>query len=191
MCEWNSASTALVDNNLNGTIPNDIGLLGMLEVLALRSNRLTGSIPIKIKNITSLKILDLQHNLIDEFPASLPQTLKILQLSSNKMVGMRPKEVFTNLLILQVIDFSRCNLTCNFPDNIKYLTSLEILNMEENTLGDKIPTEVGLLKKLKQLKLSTNYLDESIPSEIGQCKKLITLELSSNTLGKSTRVSVK
>jgi Leucine-rich repeat (LRR) protein len=75
---------ALVDNNLNGTIPHDIGLLGTFEVLSLRSNRLKGSIPIEIKNITSLKILDLQQSLIGEFPDSLPPTLKVLQLSGNK-----------------------------------------------------------------------------------------------------------
>jgi hypothetical protein len=122
---------ALVENNLNGTISNDIGLIGTLKVLALRSNRLTGSVPFKIKSITSLKSLDLQHNLIDEFPTSLPQTMKVLQLSSSKTVGMRPKEVFINLSIMEILDVSRCNLTCDTPDNIKYL--IDILGLWKET----------------------------------------------------------
>jgi hypothetical protein len=172
---------SLKGNNLNGSIPVDIGLLNSLEVLELSSNRLTGSVPTEIKNITSLKILDLQQNSIGPFPESLPLMLTMLQLSENKMDGMLPKDILTDLTMLESLDVSSCNLTCDIPDSIKNLTSLEILNLENNALGGMIPTEVGLLKNLKQLKISVNSLDGSIPSEIGQCMSLTTLELSDNT----------
>jgi len=56
----NVVELAIGYNNLTGTIPAEIGVLGALEVLWLTSNReLTGSIPPELGNLGSLRRLDL------------------------------------------------------------------------------------------------------------------------------------
>jgi hypothetical protein len=60
---------SLESNNLNGSLPNDMGLLSSLEELVLSSNELRGSIPMEIENLPSLIILHLGNN---NFENSIP-----------------------------------------------------------------------------------------------------------------------
>ena len=72
VCEWNDKTSGvfcndnkqvskilLPENNLNGTIPHDIGLLSHMEILNLTKNTLSGSIPVSIGIMSSLKSIDL------------------------------------------------------------------------------------------------------------------------------------
>ncbi|KAJ4909443.1 Tyrosine-sulfated glycopeptide receptor 1 [Raphanus sativus] len=49
-------------NNLNGTIPVEIGQLKVLLVLELQGNNFTGTIPDELSNLTNLERLDLSSN---------------------------------------------------------------------------------------------------------------------------------
>tara|TARA_Y100000591_G_scaffold317476_1_gene327229 strand:+ start:784 stop:1110 length:327 start_codon:yes stop_codon:yes gene_type:complete len=52
----------LVDNQLTGSIPPEIGNLNDLTSLYLRNNQLTGSIPSEISNLINLNTLFLSSN---------------------------------------------------------------------------------------------------------------------------------
>lgn len=59
-------------NNLQGTLPSEIGYLTKLEVLYLARNKLQGTIPTEIGKLTALTYLGLQHN---SFHGSFPSSV--------------------------------------------------------------------------------------------------------------------
>uniref|UniRef100_A0A7N2M7E2 Leucine-rich repeat-containing N-terminal plant-type domain-containing protein n=1 Tax=Quercus lobata TaxID=97700 RepID=A0A7N2M7E2_QUELO len=91
-------------NNLNGTIPEEIGELKSLRLLNFSHNALTGYIPPSLGNLTQLESLDLSsNNLRGEIPVQLADSLtflSFLNLSFNQLVGPIPQgkqfATFTN-----------------------------------------------------------------------------------------------
>nr|POF00853.1 receptor-like protein 12 [Quercus suber] len=91
-------------NNLNGTIPEEIGELKSLRLLNFSHNALTGNIPPSLGNLTQLESLDLSsNNLTGEIPVQLADSLtflSFLKLSFNQLVGPIPQgrqfATFTN-----------------------------------------------------------------------------------------------
>jgi len=62
----------LLNNQLTGSIPPEIGNLTNLIILSLNSNQLTGSIPPEIGNLTNLEGLWLQSN---QFTGEIPESI--------------------------------------------------------------------------------------------------------------------
>ena len=83
----------LMDNNLNGFLPPEIGTLGT-RFLDLSFNNLSGSIPPEMGNMPKLDSLGLAHNaLTGEIPEELVDTTRYyydFDLSHNKLIGMIP-----------------------------------------------------------------------------------------------------
>ncbi|KAJ4792361.1 Leucine-rich receptor-like protein kinase family protein [Rhynchospora pubera] len=80
-------------NQLNGTIPEDIGRLIMLFVLDLSQNNISGPIPDSLGNLTNLQTLDLsRNNLSGIIPASLGQLhfLATFSVAFNNLFGPIP-----------------------------------------------------------------------------------------------------
>ena len=73
-----------------------------------------------------------------------------------------------------------CNLSGKIPPEIKYLSELEALQLNNNIVGE-LPRELFELKKLKSLVLMTNWLSGEIPEEIGNLTNLKELELDQNS----------
>ncbi len=78
------------------------------------------------------------------------------------------------------LDLSGQGLT-KAPDSIFNQTSLEELNLSNNSIGGALQSQVGNLKKLKILNLSNNKFT-GVPAEVGQLKNLEILNLSNNQL---------
>ena len=198
-------------NQLNGTIPLELGKLTFLEVLGLYGNRLSGTIPSELGKLTNLKGLYLWNN---ELNGSIPSALgnlvnlTVLRLSDNELSGTIPSELgnLTNLTWLDLggnelsgpippklghlanltmLDFGGNRLSGTMPLELGNLTSLERLSLSKNQLSGTIPLELGNLTNLESLTLSENQLRGTIPSELGKLTKLGWLLLSDNELSGS------
>ena len=79
-----------------------------------------------------------------------------LRLPKNNLQGTLPREIFSGLHDLVVIE------------------------LQENALVGKLYTEIGNLKRLEYLKLESNFLDGEIPAEIGLLEDLEHIQLGYN-----------
>ncbi len=181
----------LRQNNLQGTIPPEIGDLEYLEILALNSqegqqenaNNLSGELPDVFENFTSLIFIDLSRN---NFEDTIPGTilglpnLRTLFLSRNNFSGEIPP--ITGLDNLERFNVSGNNLTGPIPDEIFNLAALRQLNLGHNNFTGPIPNEIGDLVNLTELSLENNDLVGEIPEQIGDLGELTVLDLSRNAL---------
>lgn len=151
---------SLVNNNLIGHIPADIGNLSELITLHLESNRLVGQIPPEIGDLSNLEYLDL---------------------SASDLSGSIPPEI-GNLTQLTILNLSQNKLTGSLPTEIGSLSSLNDLNLFSNKFSGSIPNEIGNTTNLVSLVLAGNGLTGSIPPEIGNLTQLTILNLSQNKL---------
>jgi len=129
----------LNSNNLDGTLPYEIGYLTNLNTLNLYENNLSGTLPIAIGWLQNLEILNVRNNsLSGTLPDDLYNLGKItsLNLSKNQFEGA----ISSNIVLLNsaiVLDFSNNNF----------------LNMNEITL-----TPSNSLPNLQLLSVANNYL---------------------------------
>lgn len=151
------AELSFFQNNLTGTIPEDISKLTELEVLVLSYNSLT-EMPEAICKLYSLRKLYLQSHASvgKEFSGVIPESLGNLQ----------------NLEVLVLDgDFS------NIPEVIGGLSHLEELEISVRDQVHNIPESIGNLTNLKKLTLSGDKFT-SIPDQVGNLSKLISLSLN-------------
>ena len=105
----------LSENELNGTIPSELGNLTYLETLNLSENQLRGTIPPELGNLTNLAVL----NLFD-----------------NRLSGTIPSELgnLSNLGSLTLFDN---NLRGTIPSNLAKLNNLRWLLLWSNSWMDR------------------------------------------------------
>ena len=180
----NTIELNLLENELTGNIPPEIGILTNLTGLFLSYNYLRGEIPSEIGNLINLTELHLGHNSLQgEIPPEIGNlgNLTYLSLWDNELTGEIPPEIgnLSNLTYLSLWDNE---LTGNIPPEIGNLTSLIFLSISENKINGQIPLELGNLIHLNSLGLFNNELTGSIPSEIGNLTDLTYLGLFNNEL---------
>ncbi|KAK7848970.1 putative leucine-rich repeat receptor-like protein kinase [Quercus suber] len=174
----------LHDNQLSGSIPQELGMLSSLSDLALSSNNLTGVIPASFGNLSDLTTLYLYEN---QLSSSIPQELGMLsslsdlELSSNNLTGVIPTS-FGNLSNLTTLYLYENQLSGSIPQELGMLSSLSKLEFSSNSLTGVIPASLGNLRNLTTLYLYENQLSGSIPQELGMLSSLSDLALSSNNL---------
>ncbi len=174
----------LSDNQLTGKILPELSNLSNLKSLDLRDNQLTGAIPEDVGNLVNLETLDLYNNqLTGETPAELGSlsNLKFLSLFDNQLTGAIPREL-GNLSNLIDLSLNGNQLTGLIPSEFSSLAQLTFLNLSANKLTGLIPLELGNLPNLVYLSLALNQLTGSIPLELGNLFQLQTLHLSENQL---------
>jgi hypothetical protein len=120
-------------NNLQGSIPTDIGLLQFLLTLNLSKNQLEGEIPPSIKNL--------------EF-------LQELYLDTNELSGELQNVDFKLFTNMNTMDLSFNELSGPIPDSIWSMTSLERLILDENSLTGSISGSIGNVQSLGKKLLS-------------------------------------
>ena len=159
--EWHGVTTDedgrvirfnLPSNNLDGSIPPELGNLLSLQFLVLGHNRLSSGIPPELGNLASLQFLVLGHNhLSGEIPSELGSltNLSRLGLCTNQLSGEIPSELGS-------------------------LTNLSRLNLCDNQLSGEIPSELGSLTGLKHLHIAENYITDISPlSEMTTLQQVI------------------
>ena len=168
-CTWGRITCAannIVDSidlalkNLQGRIPDDLGLLTALASLDLNYNSLNGTIPSSLGQLTALQTLVLGSNL---FYGTIPSSLGLLT-------------------ALTSLDLSYNELNGTIPDDLGLLTELTYLGLSLNALNGTIPSSLGLLTALTFLDLSNNSLNGKIPRSLGLLTELNYLVLSYNSL---------
>ncbi len=191
---------SLLDKELSGPIPSEIGQLTGLQGLDLRFNGLTGEIPPALGQLTNLTYLNLNGNeLSGSIPPELGQlaNLEFLALGAGFFTTEIPDDIFpafgndltgeipvelAQLASLQTLHLGANQLEGGIPVGLAQLTNLELLNLGRNQLTGSIPSELGQLGNLRRLYLYGNQLMGEIPSELSQLANLQSLWLSGNSL---------
>ncbi|WP_289038775.1 leucine-rich repeat domain-containing protein [uncultured Zobellia sp.] len=150
----------LINNNLTGTLINEIGNLTSLVELNLNYNSLSGEIPSQLFNLQNVSKINLGNNILT---GSIPSTIE-------------------NLSSITNISLSDNDLSGSIPSSIGNLSTLTSLYLTGNDLSGEIPKELGNLSLLKSLGLSSNHFNGEIPDELGNLSDLRSLELSENQL---------
>ncbi len=174
----------LSQNQLQGTLPPEIGQLAGLVNLNVQGNQLQGEIPPEIGNLDNVTHLSLWAN---QFSGSIPAemgdmaSLQWAALGINELTGEIPREL-GNLSTATHLDFTLNQLSGEIPAELGNLTNLVWLTFWSNRLTGPIPPELGNLTNLEQLDLDTNRLSGPIPPELGNLVNLEELWLRVNRL---------
>jgi hypothetical protein len=174
----------LRDNNLSGSIPDEIGDLTELEYLYLDDNNLSGPIPVEIGNLGNLERLYLgKNNLTGTIPSQLGalSNLKYLLLQENVLTGGIPEEL-GGLSKLIVLSLASNSLSGGIPNTLGNLENLLRLLLGSNELTGSIPEDLTALSGLETLYLEGNMLSGEIPGHFTQLTGLSELDLGYNAL---------
>lgn len=171
------------ENNLDGTLPEEIGDLLDLETFYIHDNTLTGPIPSGFWNLTKLKHVRLNGTLTGTIPTDIQNltNLEFFSLFSNNMTGPIPSEI-QYLTKLTDLDFSFNNFSGNIPPEVGNLTDLKTLYFRFNNMDGTIPPEIGNLEKLTHLDMNSNNFTGSLPAELGFLENLLWFRISDNNL---------
>ena len=182
--EGRVSALQLVDNNLSGVIPPELGRLAHLEDLQLFGNPLTGPIPPELGDLSRLRRLYLFFTLLSgTIPPELGslQALEELWLERVPLTGPIPPEL-GQLSELRFLAASGSNLSGSIPPELGRLANLEKLYLSNNRLEGPIPRTLGNLTRLNTLNLQGNDLAGSIPAELGGLDRLQYAWLNDNQL---------
>jgi len=171
------------NNQISGSIPNEIGNLISLQGFGFESNKLTGIIPTSIGKLQNLGALALSGNKIaGNIPSSLGNStaLVLLYLDKNNLQGSIPSSL-GNCQDLLSLDLSQNNFSGPIPPEVIGIPSLSVsLDLSQNQLIGPLPSEVGMLVNLGYLDVSHNSLSGEIPGSLGSCVVLENLLLEGN-----------
>ena len=169
-------------NNLQGTIPAELGGLSGLQYLRFADNGLTGTIPPELGDLGGLKFLELHGNALGgTIPPELGRlsNLDILNLGDNELEGSIPPEL-GGLSELRALNLLGNNLTGSLPPELGNLPLLNRIYLQFNELDGTLPPELGRLSSLRILELNRNRFEGTIPAELGDLDNLFHLTLDQN-----------
>jgi Leucine-rich repeat (LRR) protein len=171
-------------NNVNGSLPPELGNLSHLEDLMLFGNPLRGSIPAELGKLSNLRNLELfRARLSGSIPPELGNlyNLKYLELDENQLSGSIPPEL-GKLSILIGLELNSNQLSGSIPPELGNLTNLKTLCLAKNKLSGSIPLELGNLVQLSILFLNNNKLNGEIPSSLTNLTQIILFDIRYNCL---------
>lgn len=175
----------LPENNVAGTLPQELVALPLLGRLGLWNNRIGGSLPKQLGQLTRLFSLLLDGNsLAGKIPGQLGQMqeLKDLFLARNRGIGGRIPSSLGNLSKLERLRLSDMSLRGSIPSALGKLTNLFDLSLHNNRLTQSLPDEMDALIYLSSLTLNGNQLTGSIPDSWSTLSQLKKLEVHSNNM---------
>jgi hypothetical protein len=170
------------DTFLSGSLPSEMGQWTALEELRLPQNALTGRIPSTLGRCTGIQSMDLSDNeLRGLIPSELGQLsqLYLLTMHQNSFVGPIPSDL-SQCTRLRTLNLAENQLSW-LPKDIFQLSLLTSLDVQRNELEGSLVSNIGQIKNISSLNLSFNRLDGSLPVEIGTLSLLTELDLSHNT----------
>ncbi|ONI03277.1 hypothetical protein PRUPE_6G248400 [Prunus persica] len=173
-------SLYLGGNLIHGSVPDDIGNLVNLTILAMELNHLTGTVPDGIGKLQKLVGLYLNDNQFSgPIASSLGNLTSLTQLDmfNNRFEGSIPPSL-GNCQSLLELNLSYNNITGTIPRELFEVSSLPIsLDISQNYLTGSLAYRVGDLVNLLELDVSGNKLSGKIPKTLGSCIMLMRLYL--------------
>ena len=174
-------------NDLNGSIPAELGLLSSaLETITLHggpNSEITGTIPTELGYLTGLKVFAVRSNgLSGSIPSEIGnlRTLEVVDLSRNTFQGEVPTEI-GDLSSLTYFDVSVNYLSGSLPTELGQLRKCQMMIFEDNAFTSVIPTEIGDLGELKALKGGLNEFD-ALPTELGGLRSIDFLSFQESNI---------
>ncbi|KAI0503506.1 hypothetical protein KFK09_014440 [Dendrobium nobile] len=191
------SSLKFIDLSRNNDLTHDIsellgGNLRQIETIRLVENRVQGFLPDSIGNLTSLVELDLSDNNIEGgIPSSMGKicNLEKLLLELNKLTLEIPKSLEVKgclsdkpLQKLYLFSLYINGIGGTLPEWLGELQNLSYLDLSYNMITGLIPPSLGNLSHLTQLLLDGNQLNGTLPLTLGYLSKLEFFGVSSNQL---------
>ena len=168
----------LLEGNSLARLPDEIGDLRCLTLLALNDNHLT-ALPEAIGRLHSLQSLELSGNQLTTLPAAISELrlLHTLRLGGNRL-RMLPNELCA-LPSVHTLGLN-CNQLGELPFAIGRLRSLRSLRLHGNVLA-ALPAAMGELAFLTSLAIGGNQI-QTLPAEMCALSSLETLGVNCNLL---------
>mmetsp|Transcript_29366 Transcript_29366/g.32510 ORF Transcript_29366/g.32510 Transcript_29366/m.32510 type:complete len:729 (+) Transcript_29366:372-2558(+) len=169
---------------LVGNISSGIGKLKLLVQLGLYNNGLTGGIPVELYLATNLRYINLQNNHLEgKLAVTIEQmrNLEKLILFNNRFNGRIPVKQFARTKI-RFLGLSNNDFSGSLPNQISNLPRLKYFHLKNNKLTGTIPLNIGRLTNMISLNFDNNNFRGSIPNKIGNMNQLIFLSLHGNIL---------
>lgn len=183
-------SINLWDNNLQGTLPPEIGDFLEIESLTLHNSTYDSNWPYAMGDLVTLKYLKLRLN--NPINAVMPNSLgNLVELEHLELVGnLQGMEITTTLGFctnLETFIAIDTNLGGDIPTSFTYLDSLKYLNLGSlgssnsgnNFLGP-LPTNFSDLISLEYIDLRKSGLSGALPAGLDNLQELEYLDLSEN-----------
>jgi Leucine-rich repeat (LRR) protein len=170
------------NNNLNGTLPEELGSLSRLEVIFCDHNSFTGTLPLSWSKLSRLQYLYLDSNKLNgTFPEEYGRltSLEYISIAHNILIGSIPNSV-SNLTSLLYMDFSVNLFSSTIPKDLQYLKKLNHLWLNNNYFTGHVPIEIFSLQNMVVMWLHVNQLSGVIPSKVGQLPIVQSFSLSAN-----------
>jgi len=164
------SSMSLKDNNLTGSVPEEIGQLSGLTHFNIDDNYFAALSEEVIGQLIKLETLSARNNLLK---GNLPSIngnsltdLKGLFLNNNEFTGSIP-DSYGNLSKLEVgLDLSSNRLIGRAPESLGQLSMLRNLLLRDNALSGTIPLSWGNLSTLDRLRLDSTNFEGEMPAEL-------------------------
>ncbi|KAD5508848.1 hypothetical protein E3N88_16551 [Mikania micrantha] len=158
----------LSNNQLIGSLSDDIEKFSSLQILVLSNNQLNETISEKLWHLPKLQRLDVSSNSLNGVLSEYIGKTKILSinLSNNSLEGVPSEAHMSNLSDVEELDLSSCKLGPRFPKWIHALKNLTRISISNNRVSDTIPPEFWNMwpSRLTYMDLSFNSFYGPIPN---------------------------
>jgi len=179
-CNPSNQVTSLIikENNLQGTIPHELGsTLTQLVHWVWSKNYISGYIPNSVANMSNLKTLMLNRNDLVSSSTGIPiptalttlmaTTLTTLALGENSLSGTLSPDTFPSSCQLQYLDLGDNALQGMIPDSLFQCSQLRKIDLQGNQFRGTVVPQFGTdLPELELLMLGNNLLTGTLPSDL-------------------------
>ena len=181
----NLRSISLQYGNITGTIPSSLGDLSRLQELGLSNNALTGNVPESFNDLENLVVLALDDNMLEgnlgPILKNLPE-LRFLYLEDNFFTD-NLHDWFNSkdvLPKLRHLDLSDNAIVGKLPLEILNHPQLRVVDIHSNELDGSLPNDIEVNNQIDFLALNFNALRGTIPSTFSNIESMNYLDLSHN-----------
>lgn len=197
VCGWTNNFTVyeinLLNNNMTGSLPEELGLLSDSDflILGFPKNRLSGPIPVTLFRMPLLYDLYLSENQlsgpIPEVPDSAANATKLIRiiLEDNQLNGTIPSSL-NRLSNITHLSLAYNQLTGSVPvAALGTLSELQSLWLDSNSLQGTLLFPPGSFPMLRELFLTDNLLSSTFPQSVLNLGNLRDIDFDNNLLSGS------